>query len=224
MADWIMGWRSSSIRSSSPSPLQDGSTFPRVSPEPPPLPPAAQVKSAGVVFDGCHANPTLDPATVDTLTTGAWIKSGEPLCLIGDSETGKSHLLIALGAAATHQGIQVRYTLATKLLNELLEAADERQMEKTIARYGRGDLLCVDELGYMELDRLGAELLFQVLTEGEETNAIAIASNQPLSGWTRTFTDPRLCAAIHRPPNLHRKHHRDRHPVLPTRLRPDAAD
>jgi DNA replication protein DnaC len=48
----------------------------------------------------------------------------------------------------------------------------------------------------MELDRRGAELLFQVLTEREETNSIAIASNQPFSGWTRTFTDPRLCAAI----------------------------
>lgn len=58
------------------------------------------------------------------------------------------------------------------------------------------DLLCIDELGYMELDRRGAELLFQVLTEREETNAIASASNQPFSGWTRTFTDPRLCAAI----------------------------
>ncbi len=49
---------------------------------------------------------------------------------------------------------------------------------------------------HMELDRRGAELLFQVLTEREETNSIAIASNQPFSGWTRTFTDPRLCAAI----------------------------
>ena len=53
----------------------------------------------------------------------------------------------------------------------------------------------IDELGYMELDRRGAELLFQVLTEREE-NSIAIASNQSFSGWTDTFTDPRLCAAI----------------------------
>jgi hypothetical protein len=58
------------------------------------------------------------------------------------------------------------------------------------------ELLCIDELGYRELDRRGAELLFQGLTEREETNLIAIASNQPFSGWTRTFTDPRLCAAI----------------------------
>ena len=60
----------------------------------------------------------------------------------------------------------------------------------------RFDLLCLDELGYLQLDRRGAELLFQVLTEREEKTAIAIASNEPFSGWTKTFTDPRLCAAI----------------------------
>lgn len=48
----------------------------------------------------------------------------------------------------------------------------------------------------MQLDRRGAELLFQVLTEREERAAIAIASNEPFSSWTKTFTDPRLCAAI----------------------------
>lgn len=47
-----------------------------------------------------------------------------------------------------------------------------------------------------ELDRRGAELLFQVLTEREEKNSVAIASNESFSGWTKTFTDPRLCAAI----------------------------
>jgi DNA replication protein DnaC len=58
------------------------------------------------------------------------------------------------------------------------------------------DLLLIDELGYMELDRRGAELLFQVLTERAEKNSVAIASNESFSGWTKTFTDPRLCAAI----------------------------
>jgi DNA replication protein DnaC len=48
----------------------------------------------------------------------------------------------------------------------------------------------------MERDRRGAELLFQVLTEREEKNSVAIASNESFSGWTRTFTDPRLCAGI----------------------------
>ena len=93
-------------------------------------------------------------------------------------------------------GFRVRYVLATKLVNELVEAADEKVLAKTIARYGRADLLCIDELGYMELDRRGAELLFQVLTEREEKASVAIASNESFSGWTKTFTDPRLCAAI----------------------------
>ena len=142
------------------------------------------------------ANPNINPATIHTLASCAWIRKGQPLCLIGDSGTGKSHLLIALGTAAAEQEFRVKYTLATKLVNELVEAADEKILAKTIARYGRVDLLCIDELGYMELDKRGAELLFQVLTEREEKNSVAIASNESFSGWTKTFTDPRLCAAI----------------------------
>ena len=143
-----------------------------------------------------NANTAINPATINTLAGGGWISKGQSLCLIGDSGTGKSHLLIGLGTAAAHHGYRVRYVLAAKLVNELVEAADERQLSRTIARYGRVDLLCIDELGYMELDRRGAELLFQVLTEREEQNAVAIASNDSFSGWTKTFTDPRLCAAI----------------------------
>lgn len=79
-------------------------------------------------------------------------------------------------------GYRVRYVLAAKLVNELVEAADDKQLTKTIARYGRVDLLCIDELGYMELDRRGAELLFQVLTEREEKSSMAIASNENLAG------------------------------------------
>ncbi|MGH3096709.1 MAG: IS21-like element helper ATPase IstB [Streptosporangiales bacterium] len=142
------------------------------------------------------ANPSVSAAVIHQLATCAWVKNGHPLCLIGDSGTGKTHLLIALGTAAAEAGYRVRYTLASKLVNELVEAADDKQLSKTIARYGRVDLLCLDELGYMELDRRGAELLFQVLTEREERSAVAIASNEPFSGWTKTFTDPRLCAAI----------------------------
>lgn len=161
-----------------------------------------RVKAAGFPRDkwlgdfDFEANPNINPATINTLATGDWVRRGQPLCLIGDSGTGKSHLLIGLGTAAAEKGFRVKYTLATRLVNELVEAADEKNLARTIARYGRVDLLMIDELGYMELDRRGAELLFQVLTEREENNSIAIASNESFSGWTKTFTDPRLCAAI----------------------------
>ena len=138
------------------------------------------------------ANPNIDSAVVGSLATCEWAKKGLPLCLIGYSGTGTSRLLIATGTEAAMAGFRVKYTLASKLV----EAADEKILTKTIARYGRIDLLCIDELGYMQLDRPGAELLFQVLTERDEKNSVAIASNDSFAGWGKTFTDPRLCAAI----------------------------
>ena len=143
-----------------------------------------------------QGQPSIDPAVVHTLAKCEWVKKGQPLRLIGDSGTGKSHLRIALGTEAATSGFRARYTLATKLANELVEAADEKTLSKTIARYGWVDLLCIDELGYMQLDRRVAELLFQVLTECEEKASVAIACNESFSGWTKTFTDPTLCAAI----------------------------
>jgi DNA replication protein DnaC len=142
------------------------------------------------------ANPNINPATINTLATSTWVSAGAPLCLIGDSGTGKSHLLIGLGTAAAEAGHRVRYVLASRLVNELAEAENDKALTRVITRYGRVDLLCIDELGYLQLDRRGAELLFQVLTEREEKAAVAVASNEPFSGWTKTFTDPRLCAAI----------------------------
>ena len=81
-------------------------------------------------------------------------------------------------------------------VNDLTEAAEDRTLPRAVARYGRVDLLCVDELGYLHLDPRGAELLFQVITEREERASIAIATNAPFSEWGQTFTDPRLAAAI----------------------------
>jgi DNA replication protein DnaC len=142
------------------------------------------------------ANPDVLAEQINTLCDPAWVVAGQPLCLIGDSGTGKSHLLIGIGTAIAEAGYKVRYATAANLVNELAEAADERQLTKVIARYGRADLLCLDEFGYLELDKVGAKLLFQIFTEREERRAIAIASNAPFSEWQRTFTDARLCKAI----------------------------
>jgi DNA replication protein DnaC len=146
-------------------------------------------------FD-CTVAPGIPPTTVAALQAGAFIDAGHPVVLLGDSGTGKSHLLIGLGVAACENGRRVRYATTAALVNELVEAAGERILSRTVARYGRYDLLCLDELGYLHLDSRGAELLFQVLTEREEKASIAVASNAPFSEWGQTFTDPRLAAAI----------------------------
>ncbi len=142
------------------------------------------------------ALPSLPPATFAELASCAWVESGEPVVLLGDSGTGKTHLLIGLGTAAAEQGRRVRYVTTAALVNELVEAADDKQLSRVVGRYARLDLLCLDEVGYVHLDPRGAELLFQIITEREERASIACASNAPFSEWGATFTDPRLAAAV----------------------------
>ncbi len=75
-----------------------------------------RVKAAGFPRDkwlqdfDFKANPNINPATIHTLASCDWIRTGQPLCLIGDSGTGKSHLLIGLGTAAAENGFRVKYT------------------------------------------------------------------------------------------------------------------
>jgi DNA replication protein DnaC len=142
------------------------------------------------------AAPSVKAATVATLAACNYLDAGEPVVLLGDSGTGKSHLLIGMGMAACEQGRRVRYATAAQLVNELIEAADERRLSRIVARYGRLDLLCLDELGYVQLDARGSELLFQILTEREEKASVAVASNLPFSEWGQIIPDPRLVAAI----------------------------
>lgn len=163
------------------------------------------------------ANPNIEEATINTLARGDWIKKGVPLCLIGDSGTGKSHLLIALGTEAAMQGHRVEYTLATKLVNELVEAADEKQLTKTIARYGRVDLLCIDELGYMELDRRGAGATVPGpdRARGEELGRDRV--QRFVLRLDENLHRPEALRRDRGPPHLRWSHYRNRHRLLPSR-------
>jgi DNA replication protein DnaC len=142
------------------------------------------------------AVPSLASGQLARLASGAYLDKGEPVVLLGDSGTGKTHLLIGLGLAACEQGRRVRYATTAALVNELVEAADQRALSRVVSRYGRLDLLLLDELGYVQVDPRGAELLFQIITEREERASIAIGTNLPFSEWGTVVPDPRLVAAI----------------------------
>ena len=143
-----------------------------------------------------EANPNITPTTIALLRDATFIPKHEPIIFLGNSGTGKSHLLIATCLAAAENGYRARYTTCAQLANELAEAADDHHLSRVVARYGRYDLLAIDELGYVNLDQHSAELLFQILTEREERASIAIATNAPFSEWNKTFTDKRLAAAV----------------------------
>jgi len=142
------------------------------------------------------ANDNITPATIALLRDATFVANNEPVVLLGNSGTGKSHLLIGTCLAAAENGLRARYITCAQLANELAEANDDHKLSRVVARYGRYDLLAIDELGWVHLDQHSAELLFQILTEREERASIAIATNAPFSEWSKTFTDKRLAAAV----------------------------
>ena len=95
---------------------------------------------------------------------------------------------------------------APGLVNELVEAADERRLSRLVSRYGRLDLLLLDELGYVQLDARGAELLFQILTEREEKSSVAMASNLPFSEWGQVIDRSTPGRRHRRPHDVQRAH------------------
>lgn len=140
--------------------------------------------------------PQIPVATINELATCAFVERAENVILLGESGTGKSHLAIALGIAACMQSRRVRFATTAGLVNELLEARDDRVLSKIVARYGRVELLILDELAYVPLAHPEAELLFQVLDERSELSSILMTTNLPFGEWTKVFPEARLCKAI----------------------------
>jgi DNA replication protein DnaC len=146
-------------------------------------------------FDFSRA-PHLPEARLRELATGSFIEKAEPVIFLGEPGTGKTHLATALGVAVAAQGRRVRFVTAARLVTELIEAQDARQLGRVIGRYGRVDVLVLDEFAYVPLGRADAELLFRVLSERQEQRPVVLTTNLPFSEWTTIFPDPRLCRAV----------------------------
>lgn len=140
--------------------------------------------------------PQIPAATIRELASCAFIDRAENTIFVGESGTGKSHLGIALGICACMQSRRTRFVTTAALVNELIEARDDKSLSRFVARYARYDLLILDELAYVPLGQAEAELLFQVLDERSEISALIITTNLPFGEWTKVFPDPRLCKAV----------------------------
>jgi DNA replication protein DnaC len=130
------------------------------------------------------------------LADGGYIERTEPVVLIGDCGTGKTHLLTALCVAACRQKRRVRFTTAAALVNELVEAKHAMQLARVLARWARYDVIAIDEVGYVPLADVGAELLFQIIADRTERAALILTTNLPFSEWTQVIPNARLCKAV----------------------------
>ena len=124
-------------------------------------------------------------ATLDYLASLEWITAAENLCLVGPAGTGKSHLLVALGAAAVQAGHKVRYLTAADLAETLYRGLADNSVGKIIDTLLRNDLIIIDEVGFAPLDDTGAQLLFRLVAAAYERRSLGIASHWPFDQWGR---------------------------------------
>jgi DNA replication protein DnaC len=146
-------------------------------------------------FDFSKA-PQIRATEISELAQGGYIERAEPVILIGDCGTGKTHLLTGLCVAACRQKRRVRFATAAALVNELVEAKQQLQLRRVLARWDRYDLIAIDEVGYVPMADIGAEFLFQVIAERAEKAAVIITTNLPFSEWTQVIPNARLCKAL----------------------------
>jgi len=133
----------------------------------------------------------VPPATFAYLSSLEWVRAAENLCLVGPSGTGKSHLLLALGASAVAAGQRVRYFNAASLVEALYRGLADNSVGRLIDQMLRHDLLLIDEIGFAPLDPVGTQLLFRLVAAAYERRSLAIASHarSHLAPTLRAFVD-----------------------------------
>lgn len=125
-----------------------------------------------------------------------FIDQHENVLLIGNSGTGKTHLATALGFAACCQGYKVRFFGCTALVTQLVEAREDRQLQRLLSQFEKQDLLILDELGYVPFSKLGSELLFEVVSRAYERQSLILTTNLPFESWTEVCGSERLTGAM----------------------------
>ena len=133
------------------------------------------------------AIPKLNKMQVLELARCEWIERQENVIALGPSGTGKTHVALGLGLAACQKGLPVAFVTAAALVNELMEARDEKRLLRLQRQLAKVKLLIIDELGFVPLSKTGAELLFELISQRYERGSTLITSNLPFEEWTETF-------------------------------------
>lgn len=126
-----------------------------------------------------------------------FIKTRTNVVFIGNVGLGKTHLSIALGRAVCLAGHSVLFTTAIDIINTLSAAQSTGQLKREIQRYVKPTVLQIDELGYLPVDKVGADLMFQVFSNRYERAPTIVTTTRVYKNWSQIFNnDSTLTSAI----------------------------
>jgi DNA replication protein DnaC len=140
--------------------------------------------------------PSIDVKAIKELATGRFIANAENVLLLGPPGVGKTHLAVGVGLKACALGHRTVFTTAAGLIGSLMRAHQENRIEEKIKLLVQPKLLIIDEIGYLPIERLGANLFFQLVSRRYEKGSILLTSNQSLAGWGQVFGDQVIATAI----------------------------
>jgi DNA replication protein DnaC len=139
----------------------------------------------------------INRAQVENLFRLSFLADQTNVILLGGVGLGKTHLATALGYAACLAGQTVLFATAIDMINSLLAAQAAHRLKNELKRYVGPRLLVIDELGYLPLDKVGAELLFQVISARYERGSIVLTTNKAFKHWPAIFhNDSTLTSAV----------------------------
>jgi len=132
----------------------------------------------------------------EQLETLEFIKNQENIILIGTPGAGKTHYSIALGIEACMKGFSVFFASVPNLIVELKEALSNSQLSSYRKRFEKYNLVILDELGYVSMDKNGCEMLFNLISSRNDKGSIIVNSNLTFDRWEEVFKDPTLTGAL----------------------------
>jgi len=140
--------------------------------------------------------PQLDEKLIRELASLSFMEHAKNIILLGPPGVGKTHLAVALGIKACSQRKSVAFHSADSIANLLAAAEVAGNLKNVLAQFAKVDLLIIDELGYIELNKKNASLFFQLIAIRYEKKSIIITTNKPFEEWGQVFGDDTVATAI----------------------------